>query len=113
MITLKLSTKCTYPCYNRMPHSWLVYKISNGNTTAKRGCPKCSKERVRLKRATGVSEFIERSNKIHSFKYNYDKVVYINQHTNVIINCPIHGDFTKCLKIICGEKDALNVLIHI
>lgn len=39
--------------------------------------------------------FIERSNKIHNYFYNYDKVVYINNCTKVVITCPIHGDFLQ------------------
>lgn len=75
-------------------HGWFT-KYPMEIQQQKRGCPKCSKERRRLKRATGLSEFIERSNQVHAFKYNYNKVVYINQHTHVTINCPIHGDFNQ------------------
>lgn len=32
---------------------------------------------------------------IHSYKYNYDKVIYINQHKHVTITCPVHGDFQQ------------------
>ena len=39
--------------------------------------------------------FIERSKIVHRDKYNYSKVIYINNRTNVIINCPIHGDFLQ------------------
>jgi hypothetical protein len=37
--------------------------------------------------------FIERSNKLHNNKYNYDNVVYKNYLTKVNIICPIHGSF--------------------
>src|ERR1700746_1581088 len=41
------------------------------------------------------SEFIELSQKLHNYKYNYDKVNYINSRTKIIITCtePKHGDF--------------------
>jgi|SRR5579859_55799 len=42
-----------------------------------------------------LEEFIDRSNKVHNFKYNYSKVVYINSQTKVIIICPVHGDFKQ------------------
>ena len=42
-----------------------------------------------------LQEFIETSNKIHNYKYNYDKVIYVNLSTSVIITCPIHGDFVQ------------------
>lgn len=41
------------------------------------------------------SDFIERSKIIHSNFYSYDKVIYHNARTNVIITCPIHGDFNQ------------------
>ena len=39
--------------------------------------------------------FIEQSNKVHSNKYDYTKVVYVNTHTKVIIICPVHGEFIQ------------------
>lgn len=39
--------------------------------------------------------FIERSSIIHSNKYDYSKVEYINNETKVIIECPIHGEFLQ------------------
>jgi len=39
------------------------------------------------------TEFINSSSWIHQGLYNYDKVFYINRETEVIINCPNHGDF--------------------
>lgn len=40
-----------------------------------------------------TQEFIEKAQKIHGDKYNYDKTEYVNSHTKVTITCPIHGDF--------------------
>ena len=40
-------------------------------------------------------EFIIKANLKHNNKYNYDKVVYTNNRTNVIINCNKHGDFEQ------------------
>ena len=42
---------------------------------------------------TKLEKFIEKANKRHNFKYNYDKVVYINSQTKVCIICPEHGEF--------------------
>lgn len=44
------------------------------------------------------SDFIENSNIIHNDKYNYNKVVYINNTTKVTITCPEHGDFEQVPK---------------
>lgn len=54
---------------------------------AGQGCPKCKG----LYKTT--KDFIKEAQSIHGNKYNYDKVVYKNASTKVIITCPIHGDF--------------------
>lgn len=54
------------------------------------GCPTCSGNEIRT-----ISEFISIANKKHSFKYLYEKAIYINAHTNIIITCPTHGDFLQ------------------
>jgi very-short-patch-repair endonuclease len=40
-------------------------------------------------------QFIFEANKIHEYKYNYDKVEYIKNQVKVIITCPVHGDFKQ------------------
>jgi len=53
------------------------------------GCPKCH---------YGVpsnNEVIENFKKVHGNKYNYDKTVYENSCSKVIITCSIHGDFEQ------------------
>lgn len=48
--------------------------------------------------------FEKKANDVHDFKYNYDKVVYINSHTPVIITCPTHGDFSQLpYAHLCGK----------
>ena len=42
-----------------------------------------------------VNDFIIKSSKKHLNKYSYDKVIYINSRTKVLITCPIHGDFLQ------------------
>jgi len=42
-----------------------------------------------------VKYFVYKANKIHGDKYNYDKVVYINAKTPIIIGCPVHNDFLQ------------------
>lgn len=31
---------------------------------------------------------------VHGFKYKYDKVIYINNNTKIIVTCEDHGDFS-------------------
>lgn len=42
-----------------------------------------------------TEEFIEKAKAVHGDKYDYNKVNYINNHTQIIITCKIHGDFEQ------------------
>jgi len=42
-----------------------------------------------------TAEFIIRANTKHNFKYTYNKAVYTNARTKVVITCPEHGDFEQ------------------
>ena len=57
------------------------------------GCPKCNHEKNAEKRSLNTEQFVLRAKQIHGEKYNYDKVVYKNSRTKVLITCPQHGDF--------------------
>lgn len=59
------------------------------------GCPNCWAERKGKSRRVGVDAFARRAIKIHGDKYDYSKVCYLNQHSNVTIICKIHGDFEQ------------------
>ena len=59
------------------------------------GCEKCSYIKRAKNMALSQDEFIKRAVKIHNKKYSYDKVIYINSSTKVIITCLIHGDFEQ------------------
>lgn len=67
------------------------------NHLRKQGCLICSG-----KRKLTLEEFIRRAREVHDYKYNYDKVKYLNIHTKVIIICPKHGEFKQI------PKDHLN-----
>lgn len=54
------------------------------------GCSECSN----CKKKT-TERFIEEARKVHGDKYDYSKVEYVNNHTNVTIICPIHGEFPQ------------------
>ena len=53
-------------------------------------CPMCSKSHKDT-----ISSFVEKAKKVHGGKYDYSKVIYSNSKTNVVITCPIHGDFSQ------------------
>lgn len=40
-----------------------------------------------------IKDFIDKSNLVHEYKYDYSLVNYINNITNIKIICPEHGDF--------------------
>ena len=54
------------------------------------GCPLCGG----TKKST-TEEFIINARKIHRDFYDYSKVNYVNNQTEVIIICPKHGDFKQ------------------
>lgn len=48
-----------------------------------------------MRKQLTTKEFIERAKNVHGDRYNYSKVEYINNHTHVVIICPIHGEFEQ------------------
>ena len=54
------------------------------------GCQKCGG----TKKLT-IAEFIKRAKKIHGDKYDYSKVVYVNNHKKITIICSNHGEFEQ------------------
>lgn len=64
------------------------FTISPNHLFNGRGCPKCAKN---YKYTT--KEFIDLCKKIFGDKYIYDKVKYVSTHKNIILICPIHGEF--------------------
>jgi hypothetical protein len=48
-----------------------------------------------VRRAKKSKDFVEKSNIIHDYKYNYESVVYENCRTKVKIICPHHGEFEQ------------------
>ena len=58
------------------------------------GCNKCGRESIAEKqRSKNEKIYMNKILEKHGEKYNYDKVDYINRETEIIVNCPKHGDF--------------------
>ncbi len=57
------------------------------------GCTKCATSYKSSLLSKNISDFVSKSIKIHNNKYDYSKSVYVNNKTNLIVICPIHGDF--------------------
>jgi len=72
------------------------FKKDAGRHSGGVDCPECSEIEKNINRAKREAvKFIEKSKKVHGDKYNYDKVIYVKSNQNVIITCPIHGDFEQ------------------
>lgn len=48
---------------------------------------------LNMGRKLTIAEFIKKAREVHGNKYDYSKVKYVNNHTNVCIICPEHGEF--------------------
>jgi len=51
------------------------------------GCKKCANEKMRIRRLSNTENFINKAKIIHSDKYNYDKVIYVNNLEKVKLKC--------------------------
>jgi len=67
----------------------------NNHINKKQGCAKCSPENEKWKEKYNNKNFIKRAIKIHGNKYCYNKIIYKNAHTPIIIICKIHGNFQQ------------------
>lgn len=59
------------------------------------GCSKCRDEKSAKSKTKTTQDFINESSLIHNNKYSYNKTIYKDCKTKVIITCPIHGDFEQ------------------
>ena len=60
------------------------------NHLSGKGCKICGIKTYSNKHKITFEEFIKRANNIHNYKYDYSKVKYVNNDTNVIIICHSH-----------------------
>lgn len=92
------------------------WQIPNSHLSNKRGCPECGG----TKRLT-IKTFISKANRIHGGLYDYSKSQYRDARSDIVICCPIHGNFTQlvyahlngkgCPK--CGGTEKLNTKIFV
>lgn len=55
-------------------------------------CPICAIENGKIPTKLTLEEFVERAKIVHKNKYDYSKVDYVNNRTNVIITCNDHDE---------------------
>jgi hypothetical protein len=64
--------------------------------TKHRGCPSCGNIKKGQTYQNKIkTAFFDICNKVHNNFYSYDKSVYENARSKLIITCPIHGDFIE------------------
>lgn len=96
------------------------WQTPDKHINSKHNCPKCAINKNSLKKRSNNDIFIEKAKEIHSNKYDYSKVHYINAHTKVCIVCPEHGEFWQtpenhlkgsgCPK--CGKDKIKKIFSH-
>lgn len=94
--------------FEQIPHSHL----------SGRGCRQCFNERYPQLRWRTTEQFIEDARKIHGDKYDYSKTKYMGRNNNIIITCPIHGNFKQkadshLLGYGCPKCGTLKAVRHI
>jgi len=68
-----------------------TFKVRPDNHTNKKsGCPKCANNQLYTQ-----EEYVNRCNKIHNNKYDYNLVEYKTSKSQIKIICPEHGIFTQ------------------
>lgn len=75
-----------------------AFEITPHELMRGKGCPKCGNERSGESRRLSRKEVLERVNKIHNFKYGYDKYNGEKLSEETIIICPIHGEFRQTMR---------------
>ena len=71
-------------------------QLPSNHLNKKEGCIDCVKENQKNNsNAKLIDKFIIEAIKLYGDKYDYSKVNYTNNYTNIIIICPIHGEFFK------------------
>lgn len=87
----------------------------------KQGCPKCGIEERNKAKTKTQEDFITMATLIHFGFYDYSKTIYEKARKNVIITCPIHGDFEQtpdnhlkgCGCPYCQSSILENIVRHI
>jgi len=59
------------------------------------GCKACAAEAAKLANSSNIAEFKVKAAVVHGGHYGYDRAVYSNSSTPLIITCPVHHDFSQ------------------
>jgi very-short-patch-repair endonuclease len=72
-----------------------VFEQSPNKHMNGQGCRICGFDKTSSIKRKSSDEFISQSKHIHGNRYCYDKVIYKNRNTKVIIICDVHGEFEQ------------------
>jgi len=75
-------------CHNH--NNLFIFEQKANNHLNGKGCYKCNGGI-----GSNTNEWVEKANKIHNNKYNYNESKYINKYTLIDIFCPTHGKFRQ------------------
>ena len=67
------------------------FPITPDNHLRGKGCKECGKINAGLKTRSNTNDFIEKSKRVHTIPYDYSRVNYETNSTDVEIICPIHN----------------------
>jgi len=84
------STKVKIICNNHGP-----FFMRPSDHLRGQGCKQCSFDRKSKLFKKTTKQFIAEARKVHNSFYDYSKVKYTSVHTDVIISCPVHGNFLQ------------------
>ena len=106
-------------------HKHGIFFMSANDHLRGHGCPKCADEKTGERCRMTYEEFIRCAKEVHGDFYGYSKITkenFIDSHHDVVITCPIHGDFEQspnehlggkgcywCGKKRMAEKQALKL----
>lgn len=63
--------------------------------TRQQGCPECGSIQRAKTYTKSLKTFIKEAQIVHNNKYTYESSVYKHTNKNLLITCPIHGDFKQ------------------
>ena len=71
------------------------FLIRPNNHLTGQGCYTCGMEATAASSRYSLEEFITLATEIHRRKFSYERAIYVNSKTKIIITCPLHGDFKQ------------------
>lgn len=88
-----MSTKIEVKC-NSCDHVWFV-QPRNHISSRMSGCPECKRVKQISRDSKTTDEIVNEIKVAHGDRYLYDRLVYVNANTKIVVGCNTHGYFEK------------------